>query len=381
MQRKPSQPRSSTGFTLIELLVVIAIIGVLVALLLPAVQSAREAGNRAKCQNNLKQLGLAAQQYHDAFNTFPSGWYCQAPSYDATGNLLTDINCATPSTPYQPYMWGLLPSLFGKLEQTNLFNEVNFYLPPTNIENSTAIRRTLDVLGLPFEPSPGDDDPDRLDPAIGPSDYRGNMAGGMILPVAGSNCPTQDPTNLYCCLYDNGVTYQNSTVNIADIRMGRPTRSSSGETRSGDWSSATSCCVRTNTDRTINQPIVCPGRPLQHVLDQHASRPGQLRELRRQRPPDQPDDQQAGSQQAHDPLRGRGHLGRRTAAERRRQWFGPRAYVLAPCSGSWEETDGGETPRHGKLPDLGRGPVNSSGGMKLPGRLRSRALTSKPRAG
>ena len=154
MQRKPSQPRSSTGFTLIELLVVIAIIGVLVALLLPAVQSAREAGNRAKCQNNLKQLGLAAQQYHDAFNTFPSGWYCQAPSYDATGNLLTDINCATPSTPYQPYMWGLLPSLFGKLEQTNLFNEVNFYLPPTNIENSTAIRRTLDVLVCPSNRRP-----------------------------------------------------------------------------------------------------------------------------------------------------------------------------------------------------------------------------------
>jgi len=96
-----------SGFTLIELLVVIAIIGVLIALLLPAVQQAREAARRSQCKNNLKQIGLAIHNYHDTHNCFPPG--------SSNSGL---------------YAIGTVPNwramIWPQLDQTNLYNSIDW---------------------------------------------------------------------------------------------------------------------------------------------------------------------------------------------------------------------------------------------------------------
>ncbi|MGE3777880.1 MAG: DUF1559 domain-containing protein [Pirellulaceae bacterium] len=93
------------GFTLVELLVVIAIIGILVSLLLPAVQAAREAARRMQCGNNLKQIGLAVHNYHDTFKVFPSGW-------------VGDVNTASSE------VWGWSALMLPFIEQNALYEQM-----------------------------------------------------------------------------------------------------------------------------------------------------------------------------------------------------------------------------------------------------------------
>ena len=100
-------PKRRSAFTLVELLVVIAIIGVLVALLLPAVQAAREAARRMSCQNNLKQLALGVHNYHDVFGYFPAGGV-------TLGNL------SSPN--YTTWTLSILPFM----EQKNLYDRYDF---------------------------------------------------------------------------------------------------------------------------------------------------------------------------------------------------------------------------------------------------------------
>lgn len=102
------------GFTLIELLVVIAIIAILIALLLPAVQQAREAARRTQCKNNLKQLALAVQNYHDTYKSFPAGFARNAARLAVSS--CPEGNCAN-------WSWGA--AILPQLEQSNLYDQVD----------------------------------------------------------------------------------------------------------------------------------------------------------------------------------------------------------------------------------------------------------------
>ncbi len=138
MNLRANSARVSRGFTLVELLVVIAIIGILVALLLPAVQAAREAARRMQCSNNCKQIGLAIHNYHDTFKALPLAWYLDQVS---TAPLLNG----------EP--WGVGILMF--MEQQPLYDQYNHRVAPldqTSPANVAIIQTPLAAYVCPSAP-------------------------------------------------------------------------------------------------------------------------------------------------------------------------------------------------------------------------------------
>lgn len=159
-RRPATGPGERGGFTLVELLVVIAIIGILIALLLPAVQAAREAARRAQCTNNLRQIGLAFNNYHSALGSFPPGMTFLNPpvgTFDINNiDVVFNTSVFVASLPYMEQqsitsIWNFNASWYGQVRNAAGIHPLevavpSFVCPSTSHENPTRDPYLLDVL-------------------------------------------------------------------------------------------------------------------------------------------------------------------------------------------------------------------------------------------
>jgi len=239
--QRPTFPRQTDsrrpgplGFTLIELLVVMAIIAILISLLLPAVQRAREAARRTQCLNFLHQIALAAHNYESSHKTFPSGWIVSNnPGLTATFAEPTVIPIANRRRVTLSGDWVVSPNwswhafMLSQMGETTV--NIDFRQPKTSVNNLLAMK-----VVVPTYVCPSASLPDARPGGLGYQTYRGNIGTG--------------PTN--------GMFYQNSAVKFRDVTDGETNTILLGESLFGLWPDGNSCCVRVhNTFDDPNDPF------------------------------------------------------------------------------------------------------------------------------
>ncbi|HBJ37563.1 MAG TPA: prepilin-type cleavage/methylation domain-containing protein [Planctomycetaceae bacterium] len=203
--------RTRDAFTLVELLVVIAIIGVMVGLLLPAVQAAREAARRMQCSNNLKQIGLAIHNYESTYKSLPAG--CGGLP-NATG------------TTFNGHGWTWHASILPFIEQTTLYDAVQGPDGMGNELGSTTSGKPLivraTIVSTFWCPSQPDVSNGSQKGGYQPSNYNGNM--GTRIGNGNDDCIgtgvanlTDMLTNPWGCMNGNGIFFVRSNIKFSDV--------------------------------------------------------------------------------------------------------------------------------------------------------------------
>lgn len=181
------------AFTLVELLVVIAVIGVLMALLLPAIQAAREAARANTCRNNLRQIGIGLHSHHDSHGSLPAGWISAGSDGD------------------DPPGWGWIPNLLHHMEEKNVAEKLlRMDLPITDPANLAVIKTVLPIFRCP-----SDRDPDTfMLGAEGGGPAIAELGKANYVGMFGTKEIEDDPND------GDGVFYRNSRVRFKEITDG-----------------------------------------------------------------------------------------------------------------------------------------------------------------